>query len=59
MHQLPEKDTASRAIVATMKADEARHAQEALAAGAAELPAPIKGLMKLAAKVMTSVAHRV
>jgi ubiquinone biosynthesis monooxygenase Coq7 len=59
MHQLPEKDTASRAIVATMKADEARHAQEALAAGAAELPAPIKGLMKLAAKVMTSVAHRI
>jgi 3-demethoxyubiquinol 3-hydroxylase len=59
MHQLPEKDRASRAIVTTMKADEARHAQEALAAGAAELPAPIKGLMKLAAKVMTSVAHRV
>ncbi|WP_310646432.1 2-polyprenyl-3-methyl-6-methoxy-1,4-benzoquinone monooxygenase [Limnohabitans sp.] len=59
MHQLPEKDTASRAIVATMKADEARHAQEALAAGATELPAPIKGLMKLAAKVMTTVAHRI
>jgi ubiquinone biosynthesis monooxygenase Coq7 len=59
MHRLPEKDTASRAIVATMKADEARHAQEALSAGAAELPAPIKGLMKLAAKVMTSVAHRI
>jgi ubiquinone biosynthesis monooxygenase Coq7 len=59
MHRLPEKDTASRAIVATMKADEARHAQEALAAGAAELPAPIKGLMKLASKVMTGVAHRV
>jgi len=59
MHQLPEKDSASRAIVATMKADEARHAQEALAAGAAELPAPIKGLMKLAAKVMTTVAHRI
>lgn len=59
MHRLPEKDSASRAIVATMKADEARHAQEALAAGAAELPAPVKGLMKLAAKVMTGVAHRV
>ncbi len=59
LHRLPEKDTASRAIVATMKADEARHAQEALAAGAAEMPAPIKGLMKLAAKVMTSVAHRI
>jgi ubiquinone biosynthesis monooxygenase Coq7 len=59
MHRLPEKDTASRAIVAAMKADEARHAQEALAAGAAELPAPIKTLMKLASQVMTGVAHRV
>ena len=59
MHRLPEKDTASRAIVAAMKADEARHAQEALAAGAAELPAPIKTLMKLASQVMTRVAHRV
>ena len=59
MHRLPEKDTASRAIVAAMKADEARHAQEALAAGAAELPAPIKTMMKLASQVMTRVAHRV
>jgi 3-demethoxyubiquinol 3-hydroxylase len=59
MHRLPEKDTASRAIVVAMKADEARHAQEALAAGAAELPAPVKGLMKLASKLMTGVAHRI
>ena len=59
MQRLPEKDTASRAIVAAMKADEARHAQEALAAGAAELPAPLKTLMKLASQVMTGVAHRI
>ena len=59
MLRLPEKDQASRAIVAQMKADEMRHAQEAQAAGAAELPAPFKGLMRVAAGVMTAVAHRI
>ena len=59
IQRLPENDHASRAIVAQMKADEMRHAQEAQAAGAVELPAPIKGLMRVAARVMTSVAHRV
>ena len=59
MQRLPENDQASRAIVAQMKADEMRHAQEAQAAGAAELPAPFKELMRVAAGVMTAVAHRV
>ena len=59
MQRLPENDLASRAIVAQMKADEMRHAQEAQAAGAVELPAPFKGLMRVAAGVMTAVAHRV
>ena len=59
MQRLPENDQASRAIVAQMKADEMRHAQEAQSAGAVELPAPIKGLMRVAAKVMTTVAHRI
>ena len=59
MQRLPENDQASRAIVAQMKADEMRHAQEAQAAGAAKLPAPFKGLMRVAAGVMTAVAHRV
>ncbi len=56
---LPAADHASRAVVAQMKDDEARHAQEAQAAGALELPAPVKDLMRAAAKLMTSVAHRV
>jgi ubiquinone biosynthesis monooxygenase Coq7 len=59
MQRLPENDQASRAIVAQMKADEMRHAQEAQAAGAVELPAPFKALMRVAAGVMTAVAHRV
>ena len=59
MDRLPPGDQASRAIVAQMKDDEARHAREAQSAGATELPVPVKGLMKLAAKVMTTVAHRI
>ena len=57
--RLPANDGPSRAIVAQMKTDEAQHAKEALAAGAAELPAPFKALMQVAAKVMTTVAHRI
>jgi ubiquinone biosynthesis monooxygenase Coq7 len=56
---LPENDGLSRAIVAQMKTDEAQHAKEALAAGAAELPASFKAMMQVAAKVMTTVAHRI
>ena len=59
MQRLPENDQASRAIVAQMKTDEMLHAQEAQAAGAAALPASVQGLMRVAAKVMTTVAHRI
>jgi len=59
MEKLPAGDSASRAIVAQMKADEIAHAQMAQGEGAVELPSPIKGLMKVAAKVMTTVAHRI
>ena len=59
MSKLPSNDSASRAIVSHMKADEIRHAQEAQHAGASALPEPVKHAMRLAAKVMTTVAHRV
>lgn len=59
MDRLPAADSASRAIVAQMKADEIAHAQMAMKAGAVELPTPVKALMQAAAKVMTTVAHRV
>lgn len=59
MDRLPAADSASRAIVAQMKADEMAHAQMAMQAGAVELPGPVKGMMQLASKVMTTVAHRV
>ncbi|MFD1711649.1 2-polyprenyl-3-methyl-6-methoxy-1,4-benzoquinone monooxygenase [Ottowia sp. GY511] len=59
MDRLPAGDAASRAIVAQMKEDEARHADDALSAGGTPLPAPVRGLMRLAAKVMTTTAHRI
>ena len=57
LERLPDGDHASRAIVAQMKDDEAAHAALALQAGAAELPASAKALMRAAAKVMTTTAH--
>lgn len=59
MDRLPTEDHASRAIVAQMKDDEVRHARDAQQAGAVELPAPVKSVMRLAAQVMTTVAHRI
>lgn len=59
MERLPANDQASRAIVAQMKDDEIRHAREAQHAGGVELPAPVRGMMRAAAKVMTTVAHRI
>lgn len=58
LDRLPAEDQASRAIVHQMKLDEAAHADMAAHAGASELPRPVKAAMKLAAKVMTSVAFR-
>ena len=59
LDRLPAGDHASRAIVVQMKEDEAAHAAQALQAGAVELPAPAKALMRAAAKVMTTTAHYV
>lgn len=57
LERLPASDLASRAIVEEMKADEARHADTALAAGAAPMPAPARWLMRAAARMMTTTAH--
>lgn len=57
LDRLPADDTASRAIVAQMRTDEARHAQSAQSAGGAELPLPVRALMRAAARVMTRTAH--
>lgn len=57
LDHLPASDRSSRAIVSQMRDDELRHAHDAQQAGAVELPAPVRGLMRAAAKVMTTTAH--
>lgn len=58
LDRLPATDARSRAIVAVMQADEARHGANAKAAGASVLPAPIPRLMQGAADVMRWLAYR-
>ena len=59
MQRLPLADLASRAVVEQMKQDEAQHAADAQKAGAVPLPRPLTEAMKLAARLMTTVAHRI
>ena len=59
LDRLPTADRKSRAILEQMRRDEARHATAALESGAAPLPGPVKGLMALASRVMTTTASRV
>lgn len=59
LQDLPENDARSRAIVEQMRIEEEAHGANARAAGAAELPAPIRALMRLTAKIMTRAAYRI
>lgn len=59
LDRLPDADQRSRAILERMKEDEARHADEALQAGAAPLPDPLPKLMGMAADVMRAIAYRI
>jgi len=59
LQSLPPADARSRAILGVMKADEARHAANAEAAGARVLPPPIPTLMAAASKLMKTVAYRI
>ncbi len=59
LERLPAGDQRSRAILQEMRADELRHAENAAAAGAADLPAPIRAGMTLVSKVMTFTAYRI
>ena len=53
LDKLPEHDTRSRAILAEMREDEAKHQASALNRGGIDFPHQVKGLMKLAGRVMT------
>lgn len=58
LDELPDADVRSRAIVATMRDEESQHGEDAVAAGAADLPEPLKHLMRLTARIMTGTAYR-
>ena len=57
LDSLPPEDAKSRAIVEQMRDEEEEHGHNAIEAGAAELPGPVKHLMRLTAKVMTKTAY--
>ena len=58
LDKLPAADERTRAVVHGMRADEAKHRASAVALGAAELPAAAAAAMRLASRVMTTVAYR-
>lgn len=58
IERLPAGDARSRAILEQMREDEIGHANTGRALGGAELPLPIRGAMRLVAKVMTGTAYR-
>lgn len=59
LEDLPPADAKSRAIVAQMRDDEARHGTMAYQAGGMPLPLPVRGAMRAAADVMRSLAYRI
>lgn len=59
LQELPMSDSRSRAVVEQMLDDEARHADMALNAGGHNFPRPVKGLMTLVSKVMTTTSYRI
>jgi 3-demethoxyubiquinol 3-hydroxylase len=57
LRDLPSRDRRSRAIVKQMQAEEQAHGAAARAAGALELPGPVRGLMRVTARIMTRTAY--
>ena len=57
LERLVSADEKSRAILNQMREDEGRHATVAIEAGAAPLPEPIRQIMRLMSKVMTTTAY--
>lgn len=55
--QIPQTDARSRAILEQMRADEIEHGQLARDHGGAELPRPVRQIMRATARVMTTTAR--
>jgi len=57
LDKLPQDDLKTRSIIEQMQIDEAEHGDMAKQAGAAELPLPIKAVMKVTSKIMTKSSY--
>lgn len=57
LQKLPANDVKSRLILEQMRRDEQQHGNNALLQGAQELPAVIKAMMRVPAKIMTTIAY--
>lgn len=55
--ELPAADVESRAVLLQMRADEAKHATQAVHAGGMSLPYPIRRAMRFSARIMTGTAR--
>ena len=58
LERLSPRDAGTRAVIETMQAEEAGHARTAQALGARELPQPARKMMRLLARVMTTLSYR-
>jgi ubiquinone biosynthesis monooxygenase Coq7 len=57
LERLPHGDRESRAVLETMRQDEIEHAAQARFEGGTRLPIPVRGLMRLTARVMTRASY--
>ena len=55
--ELPAAEAESRAVLLQMRADEAKHATQAVHAGGMSLPYPIRRAMRFTARIMTGTAR--
>lgn len=56
--QISQEDVRSRAILEQMREDEIEHGAQALNAGGAVFPPPVKAAMKLMSKAMTKITYK-
>lgn len=57
LKELPEEDRKSRLILQKMLEDEERHGENALQAGGADFPRPVKDVMSTVSKLMTKSSY--
>lgn len=59
LQRLPAGDYKSQAILKQMQTDEARHQATAVKAGGVELPTPVRKMMSVMSKIMTTATYRI